>query len=64
MSEFLKKHNPFYINTVLINLNSDEVGDESVNVFQTQAIGASLIQVIVGISAFNFNYRKKTWPLS
>ena len=49
MFEFLKERDPFYINTVLINLNSDEVADESVNVFQTQAMGESLIQGIVGL---------------
>ena len=36
MFEFLKDRNPFDINTVLINLDSGEVADESVNVFQKQ----------------------------
>ena len=39
MFQFLKECNPFDINAALINLNSDEVADESVNVFQTQAKG-------------------------
>ena len=39
MFQFLKECNPFDINAVLINLNSDEVADESVNVFQEQAKG-------------------------
>ena len=58
MFQFLKECNPFDINAVLINLNSDEVADESVNVFQTQAKGQSLIQGMVGSSAFDFKYRK------
>ena len=43
MFEFLAEPDPFDIHTV-INLNSDEVADKSVNVFQTQVIGESLIQ--------------------
>ena len=43
MFEFLADPDPFDIHTV-INLNSDEVADKSVNVFQTQVIGESLIQ--------------------
>ena len=39
MCGFLVKHNPFHIGTVLITLNSGEVADKSVNVFQAQAIG-------------------------
>ena len=56
--EFLKERNQFDINTVLINLNSGEVADESVNVFQTQARRESLVQGMVGSSAFDFKYRK------
>ena len=39
--EFLAERDPSDINTVLINLNNGKVADESVNVFQTQAIGES-----------------------
>ena len=55
--EFLKECDPFDINTVLINLNSGEVADESFNVFQTQAIGGSFIQHLIS------NIERKTWPL-
>ena len=55
--EFLKECDPLDINTVLINLNSDEVADESVNVFQTQAIGGSLIQHLIS------NIERRIWPL-
>ena len=39
--------------------NSGEVADESVNVFQAQATGESLIQGIAGTSAFDYKFRKK-----
>ena len=45
MFEFLPERDPFDIHTVLVNLNNDEVADESVNVFQAQAIVESLIKV-------------------
>ena len=51
MFEFLAERDPCHIDTVLINLNSGEVADESVNAFQAQAIGESLIQGIAGTSA-------------
>ena len=38
MFEFLAERNSFDIHTVLINLNSREVTDDSVNIFQAQAI--------------------------
>ena len=57
--EFLAEHNPFHIDTVLINPNSGEVADESVNVFQAQAKGESLVQGIAGTSAFDYTFRKK-----
>ena len=50
---------PSHFDTVLINLKSGEVADESVNVFQAQAIGESLIQGIAGTSAFDYKFRKK-----
>ena len=50
---------PSHIDTVLINLKSGEVADESVNVFQAQTIGESLIQGIAGTSAFDYKFRKK-----
>ena len=37
--EFLAQRDLFHIDTVLTNLNSGKVADESVNVFQAQAIG-------------------------
>ena len=46
MTEFLVEHNLFDIHAVLIYLNNGEVGHESVNVFQAQAIRESLIQVM------------------
>ena len=36
--EFLAERDPFHIDTVLITLNSGEVADEPVNVFQAKAI--------------------------
>ena len=39
MCGFLVMHNPFHIDTVRITLNSGEVADKSVNVFQAQDIG-------------------------
>ena len=57
--EFLTERDPFHIDTVLINLNSGDVTDKSVNVFQEQAIGESLIQSVVGSSAFDYKFRKK-----
>ena len=57
--EFLAERNPFHIDTVLINPNSGEVADESVNVFQAQAKGESLVQGIAGTSAFDYTFRKK-----
>ena len=59
MFEFLTERDPFHIDTVLISLNSGEVADESVNVFQAQAIGESLIQGVVGSSAFDYKFKKK-----
>ena len=43
----------FHIDTVLINLKSGEVADESVNVFQARIIRESLIQGKAGTSAFD-----------
>ena len=59
MFEFLAECDLFHIDTVRINLNSGEVADESVNVFQAQATGESLIQGIAGTSAFDYKFRKK-----
>ena len=59
MFEFLAECDPCHIDTVLINLNSGEVADESVNAFQAQAIGESLIQGIAGTSAFDYKFRNK-----
>ena len=56
MFEFLKEQEPFDVNTVLTNM---KVADESVNVFQVQTIGESLIQGLMGSSAFDLKYRKK-----
>ena len=53
MLEFLAERDQFHIDTVLINLNSGEVADESVNVFQARIIGESLIQGKAGTSAFD-----------
>ena len=66
MFEFLAKRDPFHIHTILINLNSGEVADESVNVFQAQAIGESLIKDMTGIGILQHlitNLEGKTWPL-
>ena len=57
--EFLVEQNPFDIHIVLINLNSSEVANESVHIFQAQAIGESLIQGIAGTSEFGNKFRKK-----
>ena len=59
MFEFLAGCGRFHIDTVIINLNSGEVADESVNVFQAQAIGESVTQGIAGTSAFDYKFRKK-----
>ena len=64
MFEFLVEHHPFDIHTVLINLNSGDVADESVNVFQAQAIGESLIKGITGSSAFDYKFRKKNMAIT
>ena len=53
------ERDPFHIDTVVINLSSGKVADESVNVFQVQAIGESLIQGIARTSAFDYKFRKK-----
>ena len=50
MLEFPAERDQFHIDTVLINLDGGEVADESVNVFQAQTIGESLIQSIAGTS--------------
>ena len=49
---------------VLINLNSGEVVGESVNVFQAQEIGKSLIKGVAGTSAFDCNFRKKDMAIT
>ena len=59
MFEFLAERDPFQIDKVLINLNSGEVIDESVNVFQVQAIGESLIQGIAGTAIFDYKFKNK-----
>ena len=64
MFEFPAERDQFHIDTVLINLDDGEVADESVNVFQAQTIGESLIQGIAGTSSFNYKFRKKIWSLS
>ena len=64
MFEFLAECISFYIHTVLINLNSGEVADESVNAFQPQAIGKPLIQCVVGTSAFDYKFWKKDMAIS
>ena len=50
--------NRIQTDTVGINLNSGEIAGESVNVFQAQPIGESLIQGIVGTSVFDYKFRK------
>ena len=40
-------------------MNCSDVADESVNVFQTQAIGESSIQGMAGTSPFQYKFRKK-----
>ena len=59
MFEFLGERDPFDIYRVLINLNSGEVANESVNIFQAQAVGESLIHDMAGTSAFDYKFRKK-----
>ena len=59
MFEFLAECDPFHFDKVLINLNSGEVIDKSVNVFQVQAIGKSLIQGIAGTAAFDYKFKNK-----
>ena len=59
MFEFLAERDPFHLDAVLISLNSGEVTDKSVNVFQAQAIGESLIQSIAATSTFYYKFRKK-----
>ena len=59
MFEFLGERDPFDIYRVLINLNSGEVANESVNIFQAQAMGESLIHDMAGTSAFDYKFRKK-----
>ena len=51
--EFFAERDQFHIDTVLINLKSGEVADESVNVFQARIMGESLIQGKAGTSAFD-----------
>ena len=63
MFECLAECDPFHIDTVLNNLNSGEVADESANVFQAQVIGESLTQDIAGTSAFDYKFRKKDMPI-
>ena len=59
MFEFLAERDQFHIDTVLLNLDSGKVTDESPNVFQAQTIGESLIQGIAETSAFHYKFRKK-----
>ena len=59
MFEFLAERDPFHLDAVLISLNSGEVMDKSVNVFQAQAIGESLIQSIAATSKFYYKFRKE-----
>ena len=42
-----------------IKVADGEVADESVNAFQAQTIGESLIQGIAGTSGFDYKFRKK-----
>ena len=58
MFEFIAAPEPFHIDTVRINLKSSEIADKSVNLFQAQAIGGSLIQGMAGTSAFHYKFRK------
>ena len=55
----LAERYPFHIDTVRINLISDEVANEPANVFQAKAIGEPLIQGITGTCAFDYKFRKK-----
>ena len=64
MFEFLAERDPFDIHTVLVNLNSGEVADESVNVFQAQAIVESLIKVMTGTSAFDYKFIRKDMTIT
>ena len=59
MFEFLVERDQFYIDTVLINLDGGKLADGSVNAFQAQTIGESLIQGIAGTSGFDYKFRKK-----
>ena len=45
-------------------MNCSDVADESVNVFQTQAIGESSIQGMAGTSPFHCKFRKKDMAIT
>ena len=64
MFKFLAECNPSDIHTLQINLSIREVVDESVNVFQAQAIGESLIQSMARTSVFDYKFKKKDMAIT
>ena len=64
MFEFLAERNPSDILTALINLDSGEVADESVNIFKVQTIRESLIQSVPETSGFDYKFRKKDMAIT
>ena len=64
MFEFLAECNPSDILTALINLDSGEVADESVNIFKVQTIRESLIQSVRETSGFDYKFRKKDMAIT
>ena len=64
MFEFLAERNPSDILTALINLDSGEVADESLNIFEVQTIRESLIQSVPGTSGFDYKFIKKDMAIT
>ena len=61
MLGFPAESDPFHFDTVIINLNSGEEAEESVNAFQAQAIEGydALTEGRAGTSAFDYKSRKE-----
>ena len=59
MVKFLVERDPFDDNIHLMNIDTGEVADVSVNVYNAKQIGDGILKNMVGKHIFDYNYKRK-----
>ena len=55
----MTERNPFDERTELLDIDSGEVAEKTVNVFDAKSIGHTILQKMIGQSVFEYSYKRK-----